>query len=104
MLLKIKCEYCGNEKLEKTNCDTMFYCSNCDDEISIHECDIDIIKEGMNIDSENEYSKLAEMLGGEVITLDTNNVIYFNPYSQNNDIKLTEEEVTKVNIETKENL
>lgn len=45
MLLKIRCEYCGNEKLEETNCDTMFYCSNCDDGISIHECEIDIIKE-----------------------------------------------------------
>lgn len=44
MLLKIKCEYCDNEKLEKTNCTTTFYCPSCDYEISIHECEIEEVK------------------------------------------------------------
>lgn len=44
MLLKIKCEYCDNENLEETTCDTTFYCPSCDDEISIHECEIEEIK------------------------------------------------------------
>ena len=45
MLLKIKCEYCDNENLEETTCDTTFYCPNCADEISIHECEVDVVKE-----------------------------------------------------------
>lgn len=44
MLLKIRCEYCNNEKLEETNCDTTFYCPSCADEISIHECEIEEVK------------------------------------------------------------
>ena len=44
MLLKIRCEYCDNENLEETNCDTTFYCENCDEEISIHECEIEVVK------------------------------------------------------------
>ena len=53
MLLKIECEYCGNEKLEETNCDTTFYCPDCDDEISIHECEVDIVKEEGLIDKDS---------------------------------------------------
>lgn len=44
MLLKIKCEYCDNENLEETNYDTTFYCENCNEEISIHECEIEVVK------------------------------------------------------------
>ena len=45
MLLKIRCEYCDSENLEETNCSATFYCPTCDDEISIHECEIEVVKE-----------------------------------------------------------
>lgn len=37
------------------------------------------------IDPKNEYSKLAEMLGGEVITIDPNNLSSINPFELEND-------------------
>lgn len=53
MLLKIKCEYCDNENLEETTCDTTFYCPNCADEISIHECEVDVVKNEGLIDKDS---------------------------------------------------
>lgn len=46
MLLKIRCEYCDTEELEETNCDATFYCPTCDDEVTIHECEINVVKRG----------------------------------------------------------
>ncbi len=54
------------------------------------------------IDGENEYSKLAEMLGGEVITIDPNNLSFINPFelgiekSINNNRKNKEEVINNL--------
>ncbi len=51
--------------------------------------DVDIENKVSNInkkvDSDNEYSKLAEILGGKVVPLDYNNITTFNPFEVKND-------------------
>lgn len=45
MLLKVKCEYCGNEELLKTDVIGTYYCDVCDDDIELGELEIEVIED-----------------------------------------------------------
>lgn len=48
MLIKVSCEYCGNEDLIMSDCIVGFYCNKCDEDLTTSEIEIEEIKEMSN--------------------------------------------------------
>lgn len=45
MLVKVQCEYCGNENLIMSDIIHGFYCNQCDEDLTMAEVDIEELKE-----------------------------------------------------------
>ena len=44
MKVELRCISCNGKELQETNVESMFYCPNCDEEIHITECDIEVLE------------------------------------------------------------
>ena len=45
MKVELRCIYCNGKEIKETKWENNFYCPNCELEIHVSECNIDVIEE-----------------------------------------------------------
>lgn len=87
-VLNISREYKGRGNSQYSN---VYIDVDIENKISNINEKVDVMRKFMKdktnviIDSDNEYSKLAEILGGKVVPTDYDNITKFNPFEVKND-------------------